>query len=136
MCQRGHQVIADVNAQMQAKAKACDGPFDRDGFPVVFSPEVQRLKGAIANARQGNSFVSGNAEVQSAIATLRGQMPFAGQWEQRQALLEQMRATSDLEERARLREQLQNNISQLSSDRCYQGFMRALATQLRPQAMP
>ena len=131
MCQRGQQILADVNTQMLAKANACNDPVDRSGFPAVFSPEVQRLQTAIANAKQNGS-VGRDTEVQSAIAALRDQMPFASSWEQQRALREQMRATTDPGERAKLREQMRASFSQLSSDQCYQRFVQALMTQLRP----
>ena len=134
MCQRGQQILADVNTQMLAKANACNGPVDQNGFPAVFSPEVQRLQAAIANAKQNgeNGAVVRDKEVQSAITALRDQMPFASSWEQQRALREQMQTTTDPEERAKLREQMRASFSQLSSDQCYQRFVQALTTQLRP----
>ncbi len=135
ICQRGQQMLA--------KANACNSPFDQDGFPVVFSQEVARLKRAIANARQTNVYVAKDAEVQSAIAALRNQMPFASQREQfqqqRQSLLRQLQATKSSVERARLREQLRANssqFSQLTTNQCYRRFSQALANQLRPQTVP
>lgn len=131
MCQRGQQALA--------KANACAGPFDQDGFPIVFSSEVQRLKGAIANARQRNVNVAGDAEVQSAMAVLRNQMPFASRFEQfqqqQQALVRQLQTTTDSVQRTRLREQLRANssqFSQLSTNQCYRRFVQAMVAQLRP----
>jgi hypothetical protein len=97
------------------------------GSLSFFSPEVQRLKGAIANARQRNVFLYRDAEVQAAIAALRNQMPFATQWQQRQALMQQLQTTTDPQARATLRQQLQSNISELASDQCFRKFTQAQA---------
>lgn len=132
ICQQGQEMVA--------KANACQGPFDQEGFPVVFSQEVSQLKEAIANARHRSVNVAGDAQVQSAVAALRNQMPFGTQWEQiqeqRQAIFRQMRGTLDSGERARLRDQLRTNLSQLSTDQCYRKFTQALTTQLRPLIVP
>lgn len=126
ICQRGQQVLA--------KANACNGPFDKDGFPLVLSQETQRLKRAIANAKQRNVDVTKDAEIQSALAALGNQMLFDRRWgqlqQQQQALLRQLRVPMDSLERARLREQLIANSSQLTNDQCYRRFMQAVETQL------
>lgn len=81
----------------QQRANACNGPFDQDGFPVVFSQQVQRLKAAIANAKRRNVDVARDAQVQSALAALKNQMPFARQLEQfrqqQKTLIRQARTT-------------------------------------------
>lgn len=131
--------ICKHGQQMQALTNACNGPFDTEGFPVVFAQEVQRLKTAIANAKQRNVDVARDAQVQSAVAALRNQMPFAWQLEQfrkqQQALRKQARITrNSVEDRVRLREQLQVNssqFSQLTTNQCFQRFMQALRIQLR-----
>lgn len=49
--------LCQSKAQREAikKASICQGPFDHDGFPIAFSPDLERLQVAIAKAKKNLS---------------------------------------------------------------------------------
>ena len=49
--------LCQSKAQREAlkKASICQGPFDNDGFPIAFSPDLDRLQVAIAKAKKNLS---------------------------------------------------------------------------------
>lgn len=61
--------LCQTQPQSQAlqKAKACQGTFDSDGFPIALSGEWERLKAVVAEVKKGNDYAGDALEVQSSI---------------------------------------------------------------------
>lgn len=60
--------LCDARKRSAKKASICDGPFDKDGFPLALSSDLDHLKAAIAKAKQKRVSNSKKSEEQSAIA--------------------------------------------------------------------
>lgn len=117
------------------KARACQGPFDSDGFPIALGTELERLRVAIASAKQRNVYSSEDPEVQSALATLIAQMPFSTRIRQLQKqlkpLYKQLQEARNSEEADKLSQKLKSNLHELNNNLCYSQLMTALRNKFR-----
>lgn len=117
-------------SQSPKKAKACQGPFDSDGFPIAFFNELELLKAAVAEAKKRNVYASDDPKVQSALTSLLEQMPLSEGsrklQRERRLLFKQLRETVDSKEAEKLQEKIAANTKELGNDLCLAQLMHSL----------
>lgn len=82
MVNRSGQVVSLDNLCDQRRyntdsASICEEPFDRDGFPISLYPELNRLKAAVAKAKQKKVFNSNVSEEESATESVDPEVQLA-----------------------------------------------------------
>ncbi len=123
-----------ARSQAEQKAKACQGPFDKDGFPIALYNELKRLDVAVATAKQKNIYVSDDP-VQSAMTSLLAQMPFSTRTQkllkEQKLLFQQLRATANSDEAKKLQEKLTATTEELGQNFCLGQLMHSLTSKFR-----
>jgi hypothetical protein len=116
--------------QTPQKAKACQEPFDKNGFPIAFSRELKSLTVAVAAANKRNVYATDAMEVQSAMAAIIKQMPFSEHtqnlYQEQKKLFKELRATNNSEVAKSLQKKLIANTKELGQDLCFIQLMNAL----------
>lgn len=122
-------------SQAEQKAKACQGPFDKDGFPIALYNELKRLDVAVATAKQKNMYVSDDPEVQSAMISLLAQMPFSTRThkllKEQKLLFKQLQATANSDEAEKLQEKLTATTEELGHNLCLGQLVHSLTSKFR-----
>lgn len=129
--------LCQIQEQDQAlqKAKVCQGPFDKDGFPIVLSGELNRLKAAVERARKRNVESSDDLEVQSALTALLNQTPLSertrGLLQERKRLYKKLLKMEKPEEVARLSQEMRAVTEELNNDMCLGDLEVSMAKKFR-----
>lgn len=116
-----------IQSQAVQKARACQGPFDRDGFPIALSRELEDFKVAMKRVVETQS---GEIEIDAALESLLAQVYFPPKTQnlQRKARLlsQQLQKASTDEEIAKIGEEYNSTIDQLKVEPCYSQIREAL----------
>lgn len=134
-------LCGEAQRQPIKKASICEAPFDKNGFPLTLSSDLERLKAAVAKAKQKHPSSSNKSEKQSAIAyqdsevkaameNLINKIPSFAQMQELQKkqmdLYNSSGKSVNPEEAKKLEEQAMNIMKELDSDPCYLKVMQAL----------
>ena len=116
--------------QNYPKTKACQGPYDSDGFPLALYHELEEVKKAIADAKQRGVRTIDDPKAQSALMALLSQMPFSNRihslLQEQRPLIEQVTATEDPIEKEKLRRKYAENSDVLVTNYCLSKLIKSL----------
>lgn len=131
--------LTQVQSQAPQKAKACQGPFDSDGFPIAFSIELKSLKAAIASAKKRDVYATEEPGVQYAMSEIIKEMPFSERsrmlQQNQRNLFKQLQTTNNSEEAKSIQEKLRANSEELGQDPCFIQLMGALQKKFKQQLL-
>ena len=119
-------------------ASVCEGPFDRDGFPIALTPELERLELAVAKAKQQrissnqqSGMVVGSLEIQAAMEEIMRKIPpLTRMYELQQkqaALYNQPEVVKKLEA------EITQAMEEMSNNPCYIQLMQAFGRKIAQQ---
>ena len=140
--------LCDAQKRSAKKASVCEGPFDKDGFPLALSSDLDRLKAAVAKAQQKKASNSKDLEEQSAMAyddpevqsatenlmnNMMNKIPSYTRMqeiEKKYSDLYSQSGSVNREETEKFEAEYNKVLREMSTDSCYTNIMQAFSTKM------
>jgi hypothetical protein len=140
--------LCDAQNRSAKKASVCEGPFDKDGFPLALSSDLARFNAAVAKAKQNKASNSKDSEEQSAMAyddpevqsamenlmnNMMNKIPSYARMQEIEKKYSDSYSQSgsvNREETEKFEAEYNKVLREMSTDSCYTNIMQAFSTKM------